>query len=146
MSSAITFSAVDRVKLPQGDPFLLGQEIVTPFHGREQSLLAFGRRAAAACQQFEATIQQPRELMKPEAGQAGRRQLDRERNTVEATANLAESKSIIFRGRKGSPNIAHPLEQHLNRRKGEQLVRAQRLLRGRYGQAGKPVDKLSRRP
>jgi len=75
---------------PQDHTLGLRQQLIAPVERRPQRLVPRQRRAAAARQQVETIIEAGREVFDPERGRTRCRQLDRQRDPVEAPADCGD--------------------------------------------------------
>ena len=78
-------------------PLVVEQQVVAPLHHGAEGLLPGQRRAGAAGQEPEAIVEAVRELLHGDHAHAGGRQLDRQREPVEARADVLDDGAGIER-------------------------------------------------
>ena len=115
--------------------------VVAPFERRQQRLLARGAGASRP-QQPEAVIQTVGERAAPEAAEARRRELDRERQAVETEADARHVASVLLVQREAGGGRRRPLGEQRDRLVAEQLL-ALSSLRARNRHRGNAEDDLA---
>ena len=78
---------------------LLLEQVVTPIDRGSERLLALQRRCAPGREEPEAVLEPPQDLRHREHLDARRRELDRERDTVQAPADLRHGPGVLVRQR-----------------------------------------------
>ena len=93
----------------QHRPLLVAQQVVGPVDGGPQRLVALDRRAAATGQEPEALPEPLRDLRRRQRARPGGRELDRERDAVEAPADLDDRVDVAGVDLEPGPDRARPL-------------------------------------
>ena len=105
-------------------PLVVREQLVAPLEGRLERLLARRRRAAARAQQPEAVVQPLCDRVRPQRAEAGRGELDREREAVEPVADANHVAGVpVLEGEAGGGG-ARPLDEQADRLVAEEVGRA----------------------
>jgi hypothetical protein len=96
-----------------GEEALLGgrQQLVAPVDRRAQGLLALGEVARAAAQRAKAAAKPLPERVQGEDAQAGGRELDREREAFQPTADLGDEGGVVIGDPEIGPDLAGALDE-----------------------------------
>src|SRR5260370_78436 len=120
---------------PQDGALDGGKQLVAPVERRTQRLMPRQRGAVAAGEQPEPVVEMGGELFQPERGGAGRRQLDGERDAVEATTDRA--------GDRRGARVQREVQLYRLGPRHEQLDRG-RARRDRSGRSGPATRRATR--
>jgi hypothetical protein len=112
-------------------PLLVGQQVVAPANGRGQRLLTRDGGAVATREQPEALVEAFGEHIDRHCPRAGRRELQREWDAVEACANTTDCVCVVGGQRKVRQSRSNPRHEQLDRRVSVQLHGSYRGLVGR---------------
>ncbi len=95
---------------------LLGgiEQLVAPFHGGPQRLLARWRGPVAVGEQFEPVGQPGSDLLDRQGPCPGRRKLDRQRHAIKRAADVSDRGKASFAAAEVRPHGRSPLEEELN--------------------------------
>jgi hypothetical protein len=99
----------------QDGPLDGGEQLVAPVERRPQGLVPRQRGPVAAGEQPESIVQTGGELVHPERGGAGRRQLDRERDAVEAPTDRARDRRAARVQEEAPVHRLRPRHEQLDR-------------------------------
>ena len=91
------------------------EELVAPVHGRPKGLLALGEIAGTAAQQSEPVVEPVAEHVWREQGEAGGRELDRERQAVEPAADLRDGGGVVVGQREIRVDDARAVDEQSRR-------------------------------
>ncbi len=108
-------------------PLLPGvEELVAPFDRGPHRLLAERQVAGAAAEHRQPALEPPEERLRREQVEAGRRQLDRQREAVEAPADLRHGGGVVVGEVEGRVDGARPGDEQLDRLEPAELGGARR--------------------
>ena len=93
----------------------LAEQPVAPFHRRAERAMPRQRGAAAAREQLECVVQPAGDLLRRQHAHARGGQLDRERDAVEATADLGHRVAVRLGERERGQRRVRPLDEQLDR-------------------------------
>ena len=121
-SASQTASAASSVQPPDEDrqaaeqaPLVLVQQVVAPGDGVAQRLLAGREIARAAGQQRQPALQPAQHRLGRQQPDAGRRQLDRQRQAVQPGADLGHGRGVLVGQREVGPDRACSLRRRARR-------------------------------
>ena len=100
------------------ESFDVRQKLVAPIHCRFECPLARYRRACAAGEQTESVVQSRLDLLRRQDGNARRSQLDRQRNSIQASANTAMEDTLsLVTLNAGSAAVARSMKSVWHRKR-----------------------------
>ena len=115
-------SAGERRQAAQHGPLVLRQERVTPVHRRSQRLLP-GHGSSRARREQTEPIAQPRgNLLDAKNPHPRRRQLDRQRNTVQAPTDVLDGCGVGWRDREAGQGRLCPVDKQPHRLESQHIV------------------------
>src|SRR5439155_11032459 len=106
-------------RLLEDTAFDLVQEVIRPLHGVAQCLVPF-HRSPRPGEQPKPLVEPVADLTRAHGANAGRRELDRERDAVEAATDLGDNLEVVA-WVEGRYNVPRPLDEERRCRR----VRAQ---------------------
>ena len=101
----------------------LAQEGVRPIHGRAQRLLPPHRRPGTSGEQPEAIVEAVQDLGQRQRAQPGRRELDRQRHTVEPLTDLGDGDGVVLGDGEVGAREPSPVGEQLDSLVGERQGR-----------------------
>src|ERR1700682_6217017 len=126
---------------PQGKAFGLREQLIAPVHRRTQCLVPGQSRSAAARQHSKAIIQTCGDLLEPKGGVVSWRQIDGQRNGIEAPTDFKNWREVLYSRREIRVQRACRGDEELHRAPTQYIV-GFLVLRGHI-QRGKAVNVLS---